>query len=66
MRVSVTPFCESYCCVRQRLYACILDPNNFTSDFLFKVSEAKEGGWSVLCRKYPILETDGIDYSITR
>lgn len=37
-----------------------------TSDFLFKVCEAKEGGCSVLCRKFPILDTDSIDYSITR
>lgn len=43
-----------------RGYAHILELSNTTSNFLFEVSEAKEGGVSVSFRKYPILDTDSI------
>lgn len=65
MCVSVTPFCESYCEIG-RGYVCILELSNATSNFLFKVSEAKEGSVSVSFRKYPILDTDSINNSICK
>lgn len=43
-----------------RGYAHILELSNTTSNFLFEVCEAKEGGVSVSFRKYPILDTDSI------
>lgn len=49
-----------------RGYACILELSNAASNFLFKVSEAKEGSVSVSFRRYPILDTDSSDNSIIR
>lgn len=65
MCVAVTPFCESYYCGRQRLCR-HFELSNTTSNFLFKVPEAKEGGVSVSFGKYPILDTDSIDNSICK